>query len=97
MEKQNMSLEKQIKNLQVSISIYKKEIKTIMQVIPTLKDAEKANKIARLAICEKWINLKSEQLIPLKAEYNKNKPSRQSKVNVSDTEIKEVMKKYGIK
>ena len=93
--KGEMTLEKKIKNLQVSISIAKRDIKRIMEALPNLKAEEKTLKIARLAQLEKIIDTKNRELEPLKAQRTTSSGSR-SKIQVSEEEIEATAKKYGI-
>ena len=97
MSKKELTLEGKVKNLQVSISIYRKEIKEILQSLPALGPDEKSKKLARLAVCDKWISIKEAELAPLKEELARTRPARQSKVQVSDEELASVMAKYNIK
>lgn len=93
--KEEMPLEKKIKNLQVSISIAKREIKEILTMMTSLKNDEKKRKTERLAQLEKIIATKEMQLEPLKAQRGKNGGHR-SKIEVTQEEISAVMKKYGV-
>ena len=91
-----MTTDKKIKNLQVSISIARKEIKTKLELMKSTTDAEKIKLITRIAICEKIISVKEEQLTPLKELWNKEKPQRATTQTATQEEINEVMKKYNI-
>jgi hypothetical protein len=93
--KGEMTLEKKIKNLQVSISIAKKDIKDIMQSLPNLKPEEKATKLNRLAQLEKIIDTKTRELEPLKAQRTTN-PGSRSKIIVTPEEVEATAKKYNI-
>ena len=93
--KEGMTLEKRIKNLQVSISIARAEIKDILQSMPILKGEEKQRKVTRLAVLEKIIDTKTKELEPLKAQRERNPRSR-SKTQVSQDEINAVLKKHNI-
>ena len=94
--KTEMTTDKKIKNLQVSISIARKEIKTKLELMKSATDGEKIKLVTRIAICEKIINVKEEQLIPLKELWNKEKPQRATTQTATQEEINEVMKKYNL-
>lgn len=93
--KEEMSLEKRIKNLQVSISIARSEQKNLLELLRTAKGEEKLRKIERLARVKKIIDTKTAELEPLKAQRERN-PKNRSKVSVSQEEINAVMKEYNI-
>lgn len=93
--KEGMTLEKRIKNLQVSISIARSEQKDILQSMSLFQGEEKNRKVTRLAVLEKTITTKTAELEPLKAQREKN-PRNRSKVNVSQEEINDTLKKFGI-
>lgn len=93
--KEEMPLEKRIKNLQVSISIAKREIKDTLTMLPTLKGDEKKRKVERLAQLDKIIATKENELEPLKAQRGKNGGHR-SKVTVSQSDMTATMERYKI-
>ena len=87
--KKEMDLNGKIRNLQVSISIAKKEIRDIKELLngENVKDREK--KLSRLAVCQHIINTKSDELTPLIAQ----RPSKSgTKHNLTKEQEQELLK-----
>jgi len=88
-------LDKKIKNLQVSISIAKREKETLLSEIKTAKGEDRQKKLVRIAQLEKIITTKTTELEPLKVKRGPRSGNR-SRIQVSEEEIAAVAKKYKI-
>lgn len=88
------TIENRIKNLQVSISIAKKEKTDLLEMLKTSKGDEKLRRITRVAQLDKIIAKKEKELAPLR-EQRPAKNGNRSKVVVSKEEIDAAAKKYG--
>ena len=76
MAKAELDLNGKIRNLQVSISIYKAELKDIAEILadPEEKADLKARKTARIEVINANIDRKEQELAVLKAEKAATKP-----------------------
>ncbi|HIH77567.1 MAG TPA: hypothetical protein HA341_01390 [Halobacteria archaeon] len=99
-EWENLSAEKQmelqLKNLKVSRRIAEKEIEDLLVELKNPKCNDKEKKIRRIAECEKIIQTKTKAIEPLQIEWNKIKPEKGRRTNVTQDEISDTMKKYNL-